>query len=158
MKKEESVDPQGQTNTTIEESTEDGFIQQPLLEKDTVMDDRTITETTGALSDDDNNNIIIEEGHAADYGESRNDEDDEFQPLVVSELPLRRKVFVNSQGTVTCQERMASCCTKAIVVQRKMLRSTITFMAFLARVLFWVSLVATSVGVFWYSRELFRHG
>lgn len=152
MKIEEPVGPQGHTNTTGE-STEDGLCQPSLLEKDTVSDDRTIMES-GALDD---NNIVIEEGHA-DYGESRNDEDDEFQPLVVSELPLRRKVFVSSKGTVTCQERLASCCTKAIVVQRKVLRSTITFMAFLARVLFWVSLVATSVGVFWYSRELFRHG
>ena len=55
-------------------------------------------------------------------------------------------------------DRVRQCCHHAAEIQRNVLRNTITAMNFLARVLFWVSLVALSIGVVWYSRELALHG
>lgn len=63
-----------------------------------------------------------------------------------------------SSTTGRGKERIRKCCSLANEIRRNILRNTITFMNFLARVLFWVSLVVTALGVIWYSRELALHG
>ena len=56
------------------------------------------------------------------------------------------------------KRNLQQCCSHTMEVQKNLLRNTIALMNFLAKILFWVSLVALSVGVFWYSRELALHG
>jgi hypothetical protein len=56
------------------------------------------------------------------------------------------------------RKNLHQCCSHAMEVQRNLLRNTIAMMNFLAKILFWISLVALTVGVVWYSRELALHG
>ncbi len=66
--------------------------------------------------------------------------------------------FPTAATTVRRKERIRQCCSHANEIRRNILRNTITFMNFLARLLFWVSLVVTALGVIWYSKELAQHG
>ena len=70
-----------------------------------------------------------------------------------------KKPNINSESRADRRkERLKQCCNQVTQVQQNVLRSTLTVMNFLARILFWVSLVAMAVGVVWYSKELAIHG
>jgi len=56
------------------------------------------------------------------------------------------------------REKLKQCCSHAMEIQKNVLRNTITVMNFLARVLFWASVVVMVIGVVWYSKELALHG
>jgi len=56
------------------------------------------------------------------------------------------------------KEQLRNCCDHVSELQRDFLRNTFIFMNFMARILFWVSLVALTIGVGYYSRELYYHG
>lgn len=67
----------------------------------------------------------------------------------------------NSQLHAICsrkKERLRQCCDQISELQRDIFRNTIIFMSFMARLVFWFSLVALSGAVFYYSRELYFHG
>lgn len=76
----------------------------------------------------------------------------EIKPIV-DKVARSSKQFYNKR-----HERLRECCDKALEIQRNVLRNTISFMNFLAKILFWFSLLAMSVGVIWYSRELAVNG
>ncbi len=50
------------------------------------------------------------------------------------------------------------CCSDTDEIRKNILRNTITFMNFMAKLLFWSSLVLLIAGVVWYSKELALHG
>lgn len=50
------------------------------------------------------------------------------------------------------------CCSNTDEIRKNILRNTITFMNFMAKLLFWSSLVLLIAGVVWYSKELALHG
>ncbi len=82
------------------------------------------------------------------------DDNDDYDHINSNGNPRRSpKHFYNKR-----QEKMRECCEKALEIQRNILRNTISFMNFLAKLLFWLSLVAMAVGVIWYSRELAVNG
>ncbi len=56
------------------------------------------------------------------------------------------------------RERVRECCHRFLELQRNLYRNTITLMNFLAKVLFWASLLAMSAGIVYYTRELVKHG
>jgi hypothetical protein len=56
------------------------------------------------------------------------------------------------------REKIRRCCAHAEELRRNMLRNTITFMSFMAKIIFWISLVLMVAGVVWYSKELAHHG
>jgi hypothetical protein len=56
------------------------------------------------------------------------------------------------------RERVRECCHRAVEIQRNVWRNTISLMNFLAKVLFWASLIAMSAGIVYYTRELAIHG
>jgi len=103
------------------------------------------------------------------------DEEDtgkEMLPLISStrsENPLirsRKKILFDFQShfdmefhtNIAKRERLKLLCNKMSKMKGNILRNTVTAMSFLARVLFWISLLAMVGGVFWYSRELALHG
>jgi len=55
-------------------------------------------------------------------------------------------------------EGVRYCCRQTSLLQRELYKNTIVVMNFLARVLFWLSLLSMIVGVVWYSMELANHG
>ena len=109
--------------------------------------------------------------------EDENNEDDHLStPLIVStaseyeiesgirkrtsSLDASKRVSVRSPNHFynKRKERMKECFTRALELQRKMWRNTITLMNFLAKVLFWVSLIAMSAGILYFTRELAING
>ena len=56
------------------------------------------------------------------------------------------------------KERLQECFHRAVEIQRNVWRNTITLMNFLAKVLFWASLIAMSAGIVYYTKELAMHG
>lgn len=109
--------------------------------------------------------------------EDENNEDDHLStPLIVSatseyeiESGIRKRTSsLDASKRVSVRipnhfynkrkERMKECFTRALELQRKMWRNTITLMNFLAKVLFWVSLIAMSAGILYFTRELAING
>lgn len=65
----------------------------------------------------------------------------------------------NHHDTSAANNSAASCCgQKCCCYNRTFVRSTLSFMNFLARVLFWCSAFASVAAVIWYSYELKKHG
>jgi len=58
----------------------------------------------------------------------------------------------------TRKEKMKECCHRALEIQRNLWRNTISLMNFMAKVLFWCSLIAMSAGIVYYTRELAING
>lgn len=56
------------------------------------------------------------------------------------------------------KEKMKECCHRAVEIQRNLWRNTIVMMNFMAKVLFWCSLIAMSAGIVYYTRELAING
>merc|ERR1719491_270692 len=56
------------------------------------------------------------------------------------------------------RRKLRKCCDHVSDLQNNLLRNTITFMSFMARIVFWASLVALTGAVVYYSKELYFHG
>jgi len=67
--------------------------------------------------------------------------------------PISPNHFYNKR-----KERLQQCCHRAVEIQGNVWRNTITLMNFMAKVLFWSSLLAMTVGIVYYTRELAMHG
>jgi hypothetical protein len=70
-----------------------------------------------------------------------------------SSLQLSPNHFYNKR-----KKNMNECCHRALEIQKNVWRNTITLMNFMAKVLFWVSLIAMSAGIVYYTRELAING
>lgn len=85
-----------------------------------------------------------------------------------NEIRIRKRnsIDTNEKGTEhpmnffynNNKAKIRECYHRALEFQLGVLRSTIGLMNLMAKALFWASLVALSVGVLWYSRELTIHG
>lgn len=56
------------------------------------------------------------------------------------------------------KERMEECFHRMVEIQRNLWKNTIALMNFMAKVLFWFSLIAMSAGIVYYTRELAING
>jgi hypothetical protein len=56
------------------------------------------------------------------------------------------------------KQRMEECFHRMVEIQRNLWKNTIALMNFMAKVLFWFSLIAMSAGIVYYTRELAING
>mmetsp|Transcript_476 Transcript_476/g.764 ORF Transcript_476/g.764 Transcript_476/m.764 type:complete len:684 (-) Transcript_476:96-2147(-) len=83
---------------------------------------------------------------------------DNEEPRKQTLLSMECAKLENYSSKEKRRERLRTCCHHFQQMQKSALRNTITVMNILARVLFWISVVAMAIGVIWYSRELYFHG
>lgn len=84
---------------------------------------------------------------------NENDRMSPLHPSSSSNLNLSPNPFYTKR-----KEKMKECCHRALEIQRNLWRNTIVMMNFMAKVLFWCSLIAMSAGIVYYTRELAING